>query len=169
MAPTKSDHLADESLMTDDQEERVEMLLKLQAECISRAKKSLVNFGKDPLTRKSTKVYYTTKLSTFGKIVIEFESNHRELITLIPTSEKSSYSYFKDDSAMLFEDSQIDYITAVQGEYDEKFPDERAPQANPNGTHLWSSTANGHDSALLRCTYRMESISRIVPFHRPFE
>lgn len=47
MAPTKSGDLADESLMTDDQEDRVEMLLKLQAECISRA------------TRKSTKVYYT--------------------------------------------------------------------------------------------------------------
>lgn len=31
MAPTKSDDLADESLMTDDQDERVEMLLKLQA------------------------------------------------------------------------------------------------------------------------------------------
>lgn len=42
---------------------------------------------------------------------------------------------------MLFEDTKIDYITAVQGEYDEKFPDERAPQANPNGTHLWSSTS----------------------------
>lgn len=117
------------------------MLLKLQTDFISRAKKSLVNFGKDSITRKSTRVYYTTKLTAFGKIVSEFESNHRELITLIPTSEKSSYSYFKDDYATMFEDMQIDYITAVQGEHDTKFQNERAPQGNTNGTHLWSGTS----------------------------
>lgn len=104
-------------------ESRVETLLKLQCDYYERAKKSLTNFRKDNGTRKSTKLYYNTKLAAFGKIVAEFEDNHRELVSLIPTADQGTYSYFKNDYTTLFEDAQIDYITTVQSEYETKFPE----------------------------------------------
>lgn len=125
MAPTPhANDKGDEQNDSMFDESRVETLLKLQGDFYERAKKSLANFRKDNAVRKSTKLYYNTKLAPFGKIVTDFEDNHRELISLVPTADQQSYSYFRNDHAELFEDAQIDFITAVQFEYESKFPDQ---------------------------------------------
>lgn len=137
MAPINNDTKNDSV----DEEDRVDALLRLQTNFIDRAKKALTNFRKDPATRKVLKMYYTSKFKSFGEIVSEFESNHRELVMLIPSSDQVTMSYFKDDVLTQFEDAQIDFITAVQAEYDVKFPDEAAPKTNDRTEHVASNTS----------------------------
>lgn len=104
-------------------DDRIDVLFKLQSDCIERALKALINFGKDSVDRKKNRVYYTTRMKSFGQIIKEFETNHREIVTLVPTADRSETPYFKEDTATLFEDHQLEFITTVQNEYELKFPD----------------------------------------------
>lgn len=125
MAPTPTmNNKKDDVNRSLNDESRVDTLLKLQGDYYDRSKKSLSNFRKDNTARKSTRLYYNTKMSAFEKIVAAFEDNHRELVSLIPTSDQKLYSYFQNDYATLFEDAQIDYVTAMQSEYETKFPEQ---------------------------------------------
>lgn len=124
--------------MSETADDRAENLLKLQADALDRAQKALINFKKDGAARKTGRLYYQTKITKFGKIVDEFESNHREIVTLVPTSDTQLHDYFKDDHASLFEDAQLDFITTVQGEYEAKFHENEPPKEDARSEHLKS-------------------------------
>lgn len=131
MAPVNGS--VNETLVDDD---RVDALCKLQADYVSRLKKMKDNFGKDNQTRKSLRVYYTSKLAKLGEHVSAFEENHRELVTLVPSGDQMTLNYFKKDLSQAFEDGQYDFLIAVQAEYENKFPEERPPSSRDKSEHL---------------------------------
>lgn len=49
---------------------------------------------------------------------------------------QKDFSYFTRDYATLFEDAQIDYVTAIQLEYDAKFPDQQNTNTGGNTSNL---------------------------------
>lgn len=121
-----------------DPEEEIETLFKLQSDWLDRAKNALKNVNKDGTARKTTRAYYTTRLESFGKTVSAFEKNHRQLVTLVSTSDRQTFPYFKDDLPMLFEDVQLELITALQSECEEKFKEDGS-EPEPKAEHLPSN------------------------------
>lgn len=129
MGDTKNESLLDE--------DRLESLLKVQADHLSRVQRMLTNFVKDNQQRKASRVYYTTKLNKLGDRVSDFEANHREIVMLVPTADQSAIEYFKLDQPQAFEDAQFDFLVTVQAEYETKFPD-KPPASRERAEHLSS-------------------------------
>lgn len=124
----------------DEVNERVQQLLNLQADLLTRAKNALRNYGRDG-ARRDKQIYYTTKLSAFGAMIDEFKNNHRELIRIVPNDEYNEYPYFTQDYVTQFEDAHIDYVSTLQTDHDKKFPSEQRASAGDREHHL---TASAH-------------------------
>lgn len=131
----------DESPDEIDEVDAVQPLVNMQLNCLSRAEKAISNYKKDPKDRKQLRPYYQAKLMAFEKLVVEFEGNHREIVTAVDPKRYPEMEYFRDDIPDQFENLQIEFITTVNTGFQLMFPDAAPIAGNAQNAQLNESHA----------------------------
>lgn len=114
-----------------DSESDLDGIVDRQNILFNSLKKVITNYKKDSLARK-TKPYYECRIEKVNNICVEFRNNDKHLI-LNKLDHKSEY--FENDTADLFEETFLDCICLLKGDFEKQFPTtSKLPAASSNNT-----------------------------------
>lgn len=101
-----------------DSEDDLVAFVDRQDILLENMKKIIVNYKKDPVTRK-TKIYYECRIEKVNDMCNEFRKNDRHLIL---NKLDHDSKYFKNDTSDKFEEVFLECICLFKGEFEKQFP-----------------------------------------------
>lgn len=104
----------------------------MQVDLVKRAEKSITNIGKSNTDLRKNRSFYTASQDKFNWLVAEFESNHRKIVKLVPSSERDTHEYFTKDVTDAFDDRQILFVTTLTAMQMRYFSEATPPQHETN-------------------------------------
>lgn len=135
--------------------EKLEELVKVQIDRLTRLRKELVNFKKDGADRR-TRHHFKTRLNRIDGTRHEFVATHSEIIQLAIAAEDE---YITDDIFDQFENCYVDVVAYIKTDYDKLYPETVASTNLPNPP---STSATNPSNVTVQVTPPSE-----IPFKMP--